>query len=79
MRWAFVCRLLNDHKWERMQTHEEAYGVELLITRVEAKRKLSQNRPDADIDGVIAGLRGKGELDSADDVERAQQDPVRRS
>ena len=25
MRWAFVCRLLNDHKWVRMQTHEEAY------------------------------------------------------
>ena len=25
MRWAFVCRLLNDHKWERMRTHEEAY------------------------------------------------------
>ena len=31
-------------------------GVELLIDRIEAKAKLSQNRSDADIDGVIAGL-----------------------
>ena len=50
-------------------------GVELVITRVEAKRKLSQNRPAADVDGVIAGLRAKGELAAADDVERAQPDP----
>jgi transcriptional regulator len=31
-------------------------GVELLIERIEAKAKLSQNRSDADMDGVIAGL-----------------------
>ncbi|MQA81693.1 MAG: FMN-binding negative transcriptional regulator [Streptosporangiales bacterium] len=31
-------------------------GVELLISRVEAKFKLSQNRPEADVDGVIDGL-----------------------
>jgi len=31
-------------------------GVELRITRIEAKAKLSQNRPAADRDGVIAGL-----------------------
>ncbi|MGP4031010.1 FMN-binding negative transcriptional regulator [Pseudarthrobacter sp. 1C304] len=49
-------------------------GVELVITRVEAKRKLSQNRPEADIDGVIAGLRARGEQDAADDVERARPD-----
>ena len=54
-------------------------GVELVITRVEAKRKLSQNRPAADVDGVIAGLRAKGDLDSAGEVERAQQEPGRRS
>ncbi|MCB5291867.1 FMN-binding negative transcriptional regulator [Arthrobacter sp. SO3] len=54
-------------------------GVELLITRVEAKRKLSQNRPTADVDGVIAGLRAKGDLASAADVERAQQDRTRGS
>ncbi|HSN37589.1 MAG TPA: FMN-binding negative transcriptional regulator [Arthrobacter sp.] len=53
-------------------------GVELVITRVEAKRKLSQNRPAADVDGVIAGLRAKGELAAADDIERAQPAPDRR-
>lgn len=54
-------------------------GVELLITRVEAKRKLSQNRSAADVDGVIAGLRSRGDLESAGDVERAQQDQIRRT
>jgi transcriptional regulator len=36
-------------------------GVEIAITGIEAKFKLSQNRPDADIDGVIEGLRGVGD------------------
>jgi transcriptional regulator len=31
-------------------------GVEILITRIEAKLKLSQNRSTADVDGAIAGL-----------------------
>lgn len=31
-------------------------GLELVVDRVEAKRKLSQNRAPADYDGVIAGL-----------------------
>jgi transcriptional regulator len=31
-------------------------GLELRITRLEAKAKLSQNRSDADIDGTIEGL-----------------------
>lgn len=31
-------------------------GLELAITRVEGKWKMSQNRPAADIDGVIRGL-----------------------
>ena len=31
-------------------------GIELRITRVEGKRKLSQNRSTADIDGTITGL-----------------------
>ena len=38
-------------------------GVELLIDRIEAKDKLSQNRSEADIDGVIAGLEADGEQD----------------
>jgi transcriptional regulator len=35
-------------------------GVELRIEQVEAKAKLSQNRDDADVAGVIAGLRREG-------------------
>jgi len=31
-------------------------GLELVISRIEAKAKLSQNRPAADRAGVIAGL-----------------------
>jgi transcriptional regulator len=40
-------------------------GVEVVISRIEAKAKLSQNRPGADIDGVIAGLRTRGDDRSA--------------
>jgi len=47
-------------------------GVELVISRVEAKTKLSQNRAPADVDGVIAGLRARGDSASAADVERAR-------
>lgn len=47
-------------------------GVELVITRIEAKAKLSQNRPDADIDSVVAGLSSRGHSASAADVERAR-------
>ena len=48
-------------------------GVELEITRIEAKVKLSQNRPAADVDGVIAGLRARGDEESADAVARARR------
>lgn len=34
----------------------ETVGLEIEITRLEGKWKLSQNRPAADIDGVVAGL-----------------------
>ncbi|GAA1630481.1 FMN-binding negative transcriptional regulator [Catellatospora bangladeshensis] len=47
-------------------------GVELRISRVEAKWKLSQNRPPADVDGVVAGLRAGGDQRTADAVERAR-------
>lgn len=46
-------------------------GVELVISRVEAKAKLSQNRSAADIAGVVAGLTSDGDLASADAVRRA--------
>ncbi|MCU1496904.1 MAG: transcriptional regulator [Acidimicrobiales bacterium] len=35
-------------------------GIEVPLTRLTAKAKLSQNRPRADIAGVITGLRGEG-------------------
>jgi len=40
-------------------------GVEVAIARIDAKFKLSQNRPAADVDGVIAGLRAAGDSESA--------------
>jgi transcriptional regulator len=40
-------------------------GLELVITRIEAKLKLSQNRPPADITGVLAGLEAAGDRASA--------------
>jgi transcriptional regulator len=48
-------------------------GVELEITRIEAKAKLSQNRPPADVEGVIAGLRERGDMQMADAVEEARR------
>jgi len=47
-------------------------GVELVISRVEAKAKLSQNRPGADIDGVVAGLEARGDHVSAQAVRSAR-------
>ncbi|QDW29952.1 FMN-binding negative transcriptional regulator [Arthrobacter sp. KBS0702] len=49
-------------------------GIELLITRTEAKTKLSQNRAAADIDGVVAGLRATGQPACAADVDRARRE-----
>ena len=46
-------------------------GIELEITRIEAKAKLSQNRPEADVAGVIAGLRERGDAVIADAVVQA--------
>jgi transcriptional regulator len=69
-----------DHPWsvddapERFITGQlrAIVGVELVITRIEAKAKLSQNRPVADIDGVVAGLTARGQSEAAADVERAR-------
>ena len=46
-------------------------GVELRITRVEAKVKMSQNRPRADVDGVIEGLARSGDTAMAEAVRTA--------
>jgi transcriptional regulator len=43
-------------------------GVEVHIERIDAKFKLSQNRPGADIDGVVAGLRSVGDTVGAEAV-----------
>jgi transcriptional regulator len=40
-------------------------GVELVISRVEAKVKMSQNRPPADVAGVTAGLDARGDTATA--------------
>jgi transcriptional regulator len=47
-------------------------GVQLRITRIEAKAKLSQNRPAADIDGVVAGTRAVGNPEMARVVQDAR-------
>lgn len=48
-------------------------GVELIITRIEAKAKLSQNRSVADVDGVVAGLAARGDQEGADAVHAARR------
>lgn len=40
-------------------------GIEIPIARIEGKWKVSQNRTDADRDGVAAGLRARGDEASA--------------
>jgi transcriptional regulator len=52
-------------------------GVELRITRIEAKAKLSQNRSTADIDGVVRGTGADGEPAMAQAVRAAAPDPSR--
>jgi transcriptional regulator len=47
-------------------------GVELEVTRIEAKRKLSQNRSVEDVAGVVAGLAGRDDRAAA--VARAMAD-----
>src|SRR5216684_4263221 len=48
-------------------------GLELQITRIEAKAKLSQNRPVADVEGVVAGLTARGDDRSAAAVASANE------
>ena len=79
---------LNEAKSERPWTVDDApdryvsgqlraiVGVELLITRIEAKTKLSQNRPATDIEGIVAGLHDQGQAESAADVARANRGRV---
>lgn len=48
-------------------------GVEVRITRIEAKAKLSQNRSAADVDGVVAGLAADGAVAASVAVARARR------
>jgi transcriptional regulator len=50
-------------------------GVEVRITRIEGNFKLSQNRSEADVDGVIAGLDASG----ANELAGVMRHEVRRS
>jgi transcriptional regulator len=49
-------------------------GLELQITRIEAKAKLSQNRPVGDIAGIVDGLAARGDDPMATVVEHANAD-----
>ncbi|HEX3618437.1 MAG TPA: FMN-binding negative transcriptional regulator [Solirubrobacteraceae bacterium] len=49
-------------------------GVELRITRVEAKAKLGQNRSSADVDGVIDGLLADGNKSLSDATVSGRRD-----
>jgi transcriptional regulator len=44
-------------------------GVELLISRIEVKFKMSQNQKGANADGVVAGLTADGRADVAEIVQ----------
>jgi len=39
-------------------------GLEIAVTRLEGKYKLSQNRPAADRPGIIAALEAQGDADA---------------
>jgi transcriptional regulator len=51
-------------------------GLELQITRIEAKAKLSQNRPATDIPGIVDGLAARGDDPMAAAVEHANAERV---
>jgi transcriptional regulator len=52
-------------------------GLELRITRIEAKAKLSQNRPAADVAGVVSGLTARGDALTAAAVRQANAERAR--
>ncbi len=54
-------------------------GVELVISRIEAKAKLGLNRTTADIDGTIGALRSDGETELADLTTAAADRGARRA
>jgi transcriptional regulator len=87
---ALVRRLTSRHEAERSEPWsvddaprdytesqlKAIVGVQLRITRVQAKAKLGQNRSSADIDGVIEGLRAGGDEPLADATAHARRGAV---
>ena len=47
-------------------------GFELTITRLQGKWKMSQNQPEANRAGVVAGLRADGRPDLAAEIGAAE-------
>jgi transcriptional regulator len=61
-----------------IETHARAIvGLELHISRLEAKAKLSQNRSAADFDGVVAGLSEGSAAEQAVADDMRAQSPTR--
>ena len=48
-------------------------GVEVVISRVEAKFKMSQNRREADVEGVVSGLAAEGLTSLSEAVDRLRR------
>lgn len=49
-------------------------GLEVVISRVEATVKMSQNRPDADVPGIVTGLARRGHRTAAAAVRAARRE-----
>lgn len=52
-------------------------GMEIELTRLEGKRKLSQNRDDRDFAGTVAALEEHGDFALANAMQRARAEPSR--
>lgn len=52
-------------------------GIEIVVDRIETKAKLSQNRPERDVQGVIEGLAQSGHEASAEAVRGALRQRTR--
>ena len=63
---------VDDAPWKFVEGQLRAIvGLELQVTRIQAKAKLSQNRPVSDIAGIEAGLAARGDEVMAAAVEEA--------
>lgn len=58
-------RAWNPRSRTERRLHASDLGIELIISRIEAKFKLSQPRPEADLTGVIDGHGARGDTATA--------------